>query len=139
MRLVTSPMIARGFSSLFPVGGFEEVKEEGSSKRVKTEEPVKEDSAAQAMKCAGCDKLFPSLYANLPGSGAGGKKRILLLSSSSYRASVSEGGERPSAKAARNSDVVQTMKFQCPKCREVFCFDCDSFIHEELHNCPGCL
>ena len=26
----------------------------------------------------------------------------------------------------------------CPHCRCVFCFDCDAYIHESLHNCPGC-
>eukprot|EP00127_Corallochytrium_limacisporum_P001144 Clim_evm7s42 gene=Clim_evmTU7s42 len=27
---------------------------------------------------------------------------------------------------------------QCPKCEEIFCFDCDMFIHDVLHSCPGC-
>jgi hypothetical protein len=27
----------------------------------------------------------------------------------------------------------------CPNCRRLFCFDCDAYIHEALHNCPGCL
>ena len=26
----------------------------------------------------------------------------------------------------------------CPECRSVFCFDCEVYIHESLHNCPGC-
>ena len=26
---------------------------------------------------------------------------------------------------------------RCPECRQLFCFDCDAFIHETLHNCPG--
>ncbi|KAI9315170.1 Ssl1-like-domain-containing protein [Dichotomocladium elegans] len=28
--------------------------------------------------------------------------------------------------------------FKCPKCEQEFCPDCDIFIHEVLHNCPGC-
>ena len=28
---------------------------------------------------------------------------------------------------------------RCPDCHQLFCFDCDAFIHETLHNCPGCL
>ncbi|BDA42827.1 General transcription factor IIH subunit 2 [Coccomyxa sp. Obi] len=28
---------------------------------------------------------------------------------------------------------------RCPECCQLFCFDCDAFIHETLHNCPGCL
>ncbi|KAL8198099.1 hypothetical protein R6Q57_024396 [Mikania cordata] len=26
----------------------------------------------------------------------------------------------------------------CPKCKQFFCLDCDIYIHESLHNCPGC-
>jgi len=31
------------------------------------------------------------------------------------------------------------LRFQCPECHNVFCPDCDAFLHETLHNCPGCL
>ena len=27
---------------------------------------------------------------------------------------------------------------KCPKCAGYFCIACDVFIHEDLHNCPGC-
>jgi len=26
----------------------------------------------------------------------------------------------------------------CPLCKQVFCVNCDLFIHDSLHNCPGC-
>uniref|UniRef100_A0A1J3K6Z1 General transcription factor IIH subunit n=1 Tax=Noccaea caerulescens TaxID=107243 RepID=A0A1J3K6Z1_NOCCA len=26
----------------------------------------------------------------------------------------------------------------CSKCKHYFCLDCDIYIHESLHNCPGC-
>lgn len=32
----------------------------------------------------------------------------------------------------------ESMKMQCPKCLGVFCVECDIFIHDSLHNCPGC-
>lgn len=28
--------------------------------------------------------------------------------------------------------------YKCNKCSELFCNDCDLFIHETLHTCPGC-
>jgi transcription initiation factor TFIIH subunit 2 len=31
-----------------------------------------------------------------------------------------------------------SMKMQCPKCQGIFCVECDIFIHDSLHNCPGC-
>lgn len=27
---------------------------------------------------------------------------------------------------------------KCNDCKRIFCFDCDTYIHESLHNCPGC-
>ncbi|XP_049618359.1 general transcription factor IIH subunit 2 isoform X3 [Syngnathus scovelli] len=29
--------------------------------------------------------------------------------------------------------------FTCPSCRRAFCVDCDHFIHDTLHCCPGCV
>jgi transcription initiation factor TFIIH subunit 2 len=28
--------------------------------------------------------------------------------------------------------------FRCSRCRQIFCDDCEAFIHETLHNCPSC-
>ncbi|ESO82529.1 hypothetical protein LOTGIDRAFT_223172 [Lottia gigantea] len=28
--------------------------------------------------------------------------------------------------------------YQCTQCMKMFCLDCDLFIHETLHSCPGC-
>uniref|UniRef100_A0A182IQB4 General transcription factor IIH subunit n=1 Tax=Anopheles atroparvus TaxID=41427 RepID=A0A182IQB4_ANOAO len=30
------------------------------------------------------------------------------------------------------------MVYECGSCRQVFCIDCDIFIHETLHSCVGC-
>ncbi|CAK0742284.1 hypothetical protein CVIRNUC_001385 [Coccomyxa viridis] len=27
---------------------------------------------------------------------------------------------------------------RCGECKQLFCYDCDLYIHETLHNCPGC-
>lgn len=31
-----------------------------------------------------------------------------------------------------------TLRTACPKCNSIFCVECDIFIHDSLHNCPGC-
>ncbi|KAJ1974006.1 hypothetical protein H4R34_004885 [Dimargaris verticillata] len=37
------------------------------------------------------------------------------------------------------ASVVQTTdRYECPKCRNRFCLECDLFIHDVLRNCPGC-
>ncbi|CAH1188411.1 unnamed protein product [Phyllotreta striolata] len=28
--------------------------------------------------------------------------------------------------------------YNCPNCKKYFCLDCDIFVHETLHICPGC-
>lgn len=33
---------------------------------------------------------------------------------------------------------ASAMVVQCPDCRQLYCFECDVYIHEQLHNCPGC-
>ncbi|KAL6203075.1 hypothetical protein ACLB2K_026779 [Fragaria x ananassa] len=30
------------------------------------------------------------------------------------------------------------LRVACPKCKQHFCLVCDIYIHESLHNCPGC-
>ncbi|KAJ2815734.1 hypothetical protein FBU31_006820 [Coemansia sp. 'formosensis'] len=30
-------------------------------------------------------------------------------------------------------------KYRCPRCKHDYCLECDIFIHETLHNCPGCV
>jgi transcription initiation factor TFIIH subunit 2 len=37
---------------------------------------------------------------------------------------------------AEGSDLL---RYQCPSCENLFCVDCDAFLHHSLHNCPGCL
>lgn len=34
--------------------------------------------------------------------------------------------------------VEQVPAYQCPDCQQLFCFDCDTYMHEVLHNCSGC-
>lgn len=29
-------------------------------------------------------------------------------------------------------------RYRCNKCSNDFCIDCDVYVHENLHNCPGC-
>jgi transcription initiation factor TFIIH subunit 2 len=33
----------------------------------------------------------------------------------------------------------EILRFQCPDCKNLFCVDCDAYLHNSLHNCPGCL
>lgn len=39
---------------------------------------------------------------------------------------------------ARLLKVESALRLLCPRCINVFCLDCDTFIHDSLHHCPGC-
>lgn len=34
--------------------------------------------------------------------------------------------------------LSKNLIYECPECSKRFCFECDLFIHETLHVCPGC-
>jgi len=36
------------------------------------------------------------------------------------------------------TDNANAFSYTCPKCAQLFCSMCDIFIHDHLHNCPGC-
>mmetsp|Transcript_20284 Transcript_20284/g.39127 ORF Transcript_20284/g.39127 Transcript_20284/m.39127 type:complete len:153 (+) Transcript_20284:585-1043(+) len=36
-------------------------------------------------------------------------------------------------------DTNEVVVVRCPECNQRFCVGCDQYIHESLHNCPGCL
>ncbi|VVT57763.1 uncharacterized protein SAPINGB_P005857 [Magnusiomyces paraingens] len=36
------------------------------------------------------------------------------------------------------SEDGSTSRYSCPDCNNFFCIDCDLYVHETLHNCPGC-
>ncbi|KAK6465133.1 component of RNA polymerase transcription factor [Scheffersomyces coipomensis] len=35
-------------------------------------------------------------------------------------------------------EALTSSRYRCLKCENDFCIDCDVFVHETLHNCPGC-
>lgn len=142
LKLVLSPHLARSFHHLFPVSPFVEVSLQESEslesaqkldtvqadKSVSTssstllrqhqQQPIQLDSSLlisssdSGICCYACLRAFnpgDSVTKSSFGTSAGGK----------------EGEE--------------TLRFQCPECKNFFCVDCDAFMHESLHNCPGCL
>jgi len=56
---------------------------------------------------------------------------------------VKEATNKKSNESTSSNDNTEEgeaiLRFQCPECHNVFCPDCDAFLHETLHNCPGCL
>lgn len=39
---------------------------------------------------------------------------------------------------AKKLGSISSSRYRCENCSQDFCIDCDVFVHEVLHNCPGC-
>jgi transcription initiation factor TFIIH subunit 2 len=132
LKLVLAPHLARSFHHLFPVPAFSEIAMEktltsdnvtaaaerevvssssGGADKVKLDSKLVVSSAEFDRCCFGCLKVIGT-FADPP---TGGSKMV----------EATQGEE--------------LLRFQCPQCKNVFCADCDAFLHETLHNCPGCL
>lgn len=46
--------------------------------------------------------------------------------------------EEPQTCFACMVPIVDKHVYHCTKCKEGFCLECDLFIHDTLHTCPGC-
>ncbi|XP_072387488.1 general transcription factor IIH subunit 2 isoform X1 [Diabrotica undecimpunctata] len=42
------------------------------------------------------------------------------------------------AACQRSFGETDKQVYSCPNCKRIFCIDCDIFVHETLHTCPGC-
>ncbi|XP_023243167.1 general transcription factor IIH subunit 2-like [Centruroides sculpturatus] len=36
------------------------------------------------------------------------------------------------------ADFKEQLVYRCENCRQLFCLECDLFVHDTLHTCPGC-
>jgi transcription initiation factor TFIIH subunit 2 len=64
------------------------------------------------------------------GNGAGGLPTPKAVQCFSCQRRVAGG-----ANVTSSDDETASV---CETCKQSFCFSCDIYIHEKLHNCPGC-
>jgi transcription initiation factor TFIIH subunit 2 len=126
LTLVLSPHLARSYHHLFPVRAFEEVSLELLDKEgvVAGSGGIVDSSITKNIEfplpglenkryCYGCSCLLEAPPA--PRLTSNGRSRAVVL---------------PSA--------ATVVVLRCPDCRRIFCLDCDAYVHEHLHSCPGC-
>ena len=41
-------------------------------------------------------------------------------------------------KALEDAGLAPSSRYRCGRCGKDFCLECDAFVHEQLHVCPGC-
>lgn len=112
LKLVLAPHLARSFHHLFPVSAFVERPVLASGEQHAADPRLLVDSKDDAGSCYAC--LRP------------------------LGASALDVSELDVPKAASSSSN-ELLRFQCPDCEQYFCVDCDAYLHDTLHNCPGCL
>ena len=44
----------------------------------------------------------------------------------------------PMLRNNKTGKLLTSSRYRCSDCSQDYCIDCDVFIHEILHNCPGC-
>lgn len=124
LKLVLSPHLARSFHHLFPVAPFSEIsaKQEDPSGKADVRDVVSSRlSKPRKMVTLDSELLLSSKDCDLSCCAC---LRLIGISGES---------------ADKKGDGEESLRFQCPECRNIFCVDCDTFLHDTLHNCPGCL
>eukprot|EP00761_Pharyngomonas_kirbyi_P007592 gb/GECH01007602.1/.p1 GENE.gb/GECH01007602.1/~~gb/GECH01007602.1/.p1 ORF type:complete len:669 (+),score=131.67 gb/GECH01007602.1/:1-2007(+) len=113
LTLVSSPHLARSYHHLFPVPPFSEMDGDGPGDVTRGKENGDARASEQNHHRDGIGKE------EVEGEGKGTRTSKTQYCHSCLAACTA-------------------VSLQCPNCRGVFCGDCDAFIHESLHNCPGC-
>lgn len=149
LQLVSAPSLARSYHHLFPVPVFVEVPnahEPGSISGGTS-------SAGAVGAGQGADGESPPAGGVGAGSGAAASKRRRVGSDDEDSAMHVEQGGGGGVQWVHNSDVLcsgcmrplaeEDARYVCVGssgrgCGLAFCSECDSFIHETLHVCPGC-
>jgi len=119
LKLVLAPHLARSFHHLFPVSLFVELPHDNSAATKLHDASVLFSSKDCQDSCFGCLK-----YIGVPPTTKPKKSGKKDFTSNNLTDESTPGA---------------ILRFQCPDCKNIFCADCDIYLHEELHNCPGCL
>jgi transcription initiation factor TFIIH subunit 2 len=125
LRLISAPNLARSYHHLFPVPPYVEVPSA-------TAAGVLDYRRVGGRATVGAPPLRPGAAAAAAaplGSGA---------AASDVRDTEEVFDSSTSCLACCIPLQPAQPRYVCPKCRSAFCIDCDQFIHESLHNCPGC-
>lgn len=123
LPLVSSPHLAASYHHLFPVPAFSEV------------EPQQLDRLQADSNNTNCSSSSSSTPWHEPG-GAGGWRPLHCYAC--LRPLVWSGSSSGCGAAAAAAGVAAGIVLRCDRCLQLYCFDCDVFVHDVLHNCPGC-
>lgn len=122
LKLVLSPHLARSFHHLFPVAPFSELPKSSAEQPTIANSAAPVVSSSSALVSKPLDSKLRLPQAHEP-TTCFACLRLIGVSNS----------DNP------DDEGEEMLRYQCPECTNVFCVNCDSFLHDALHNCPGCL
>jgi transcription initiation factor TFIIH subunit 2 len=126
LKLVLAPHLARSFHHLFPVAPFVEVGLDATilqAQQAKVAPVVSSSSGIVKPSTSTTNEIDSTLVIS---SEDDDKCCYACLRTLGASADSTAAGD-------------ELMRFQCPDCKNIYCVDCDSLLHQSLHNCPGCL
>lgn len=129
LQLTSSSHIARSHHHLFPVPNFTEVRllrSPGASSVPSVIEleyhiPTVNESSSAVAVVANYTESIDNIDASKD-----------LVSTRTVRV------RHPTCTGCLSQFLPDSLGLVCPLCECLFCVDCDLFIHDSLHNCPGC-
>lgn len=146
LKLVLAPHLARSFHHLFPVQPFKEPPISSTGNNSTNQSKVKSSDApippvTSSSSIANITKLLSTIDSKILIDSKDNDRCCYAclqpLYTSAMEASMSFSAALTTT--ASGSNDPELLRFQCPECNNYFCVDCDAFLHESLHNCPGCL
>lgn len=131
LMLILSTHLARSYHHLMPLKTFQEV-------------PVPAPAAPPAAPAGGGVAGGTTGATGTTGINTTGKSDTGKTDADSANASFPTnhcfGCQRrfPVLRNNKTGELLTSSRYRCEECTRDFCIDCDVFIHESLHNCPGC-
>ena len=128
LTLVSSSQLARSYHHLFPIQPFTEV--------------AQQDLAAAMVGPLLVYSCLKAVCMRSPSRCAQASLKIIQDSCVQAGAELHQDllchGCMQPLTGAEDAEAAAGVVLSCPECRQLYCFECDTYIHKSLHNCPGC-
>ncbi|KAN0063788.1 hypothetical protein ACQY0O_003838 [Thecaphora frezii] len=119
ITIVMSTHLARSYHHLFPIGNWLAV-------------PWDAVTADSQPNCFSCNLAFP------PKPAEGSSSDAATAAAAAKKATAPNGAKAVTGPAVDESGLSPSSRYACSRCNSHFCLECDAFVHEQLHVCPGC-
>lgn len=108
LTIVMSTHLARSYHHLFPVANYTAIRWEALIEQIHGA-----DSSTVEPRCFGCASKFDAVPLQYLDRQTNDEEDV-------------------------PANVAPSGRYRCPRCEHDYCLECDSFVHENLHQCPGC-